>query len=399
MKRPLTSLALACGALACGPPALGPADPAPPSAESELVTSAVGGSESLAPQPAETLTGKEAAWIAHCGKPDRALFAVARDLAKARAAGAAMPDSEDIAHRIRAAGAPYVWPAAVGLSGTATDADIVERLKTLRAQVERDGEVRCGFGVVEKPPANGFAASQYLVALAVANVGSFEKLPMHVKPGQPLVAKAHFPSGLRSASAYLLGPSGTPRTVPATLSAKKDALVVKFTPDADGEYLLQMLGDLGSGPRPLFEALVLSGKAAEHTHSAPVEKLALSDDEAGVLTKINALRAKHGQKPLAMDAGLTKVAVAHAGDMSSAKKLAHDVGKGSPDDRVKRAGIVLRLVGENVSYAKGVIAAHEGIERSPSHRANVLRGEFTKVGIGFVREADGMVYLAEVFGG
>jgi uncharacterized protein YkwD len=85
--------------------------------------------------------------------------------------------------------------------------------------------------------------------------------------------------------------------------------------------------------------------------------------------------------------------------MTAAKKLAHDVGKGSPDDRVKRAGIVLRMVGENVSYAKGVIAAHEGIERSPSHRANVLRAEFTKVGIGFVKEADGMVYLAEVFGG
>lgn len=310
-----------------------------------------------------------------------------------------MPDSEEIAYRIRAAGAPYVWPAAVGLSGSATDADIVERLKTLRAQIEKDGEPRCGIGLVEKPPSNGYAASHFLVALAVASVGSFEKLPLHVKPGQALVAKAHFPTGLRSASAYLLGPSGSPRTVPATLSPKKDALVVKFATDADGEFLLQMLGDMGNGPRPLFEALVVSGKGAAHTKEAAGEKLVLTDDEAGVLTKINALRAQHTHKPLVIDAALTKVAVAHAGDMSAAKKLAHDVGKGSPDERVKRAGIVLRLVGENVSYAKGVIAAHEGIERSPSHRANVLRSEFTKVGIGFVRESDGMVYLAEVFGG
>lgn len=353
---------------------------------------------SVAPQPAETLSAKESAWVAHCGKPDRALFTVARELAAERAAGGSMPDTETIAHRVRAAGAPYVWPAAVALSGTATEADIVLRLQTLRAQVEKDGEARCGFGVVEKPPAGGFAASQFLVAIAVANVGTFEKLPTHVAPGQWLTAKAHFPGGLRSASAYLLGPSGSPKTVQATLSPKKDALTVRFAADADGEYLLQMLGDLGNGPRPLFEALVISGKGAAGAKPAAAVS-AVSDDEAGVLTRINALRAQYKAPALRVDAALTKVAVAHAADMSAAKKLAHDVGKGSPDQRVKRAGIVLRLVGENVSYAKGVIAAHEGIERSPSHRANVLRAEFTKVGIGFVREADGFVYLAEVFGG
>ena len=387
--------------LACGPPALGPADPAvssTASASSEPSATGTAAESSLAPQPADALSAKESAWVAHCGKPDRALFAVARELAKERAAGGAMPDTETIAHRVRAAGAPYVWPAAVALSGTATDADIVERLKTLRAQVEKDGEARCGFGVVEKPPAGGFAASQFLVAIAVANVGTFEKLPLQVAPGQSLTAKAHFPGGLRSASAYLLGPSGSPNTVQATLSPKKDALTVRFAPDADGEYLLQMLGDIGNGPRPLFEALVIAGKgnAGEKPAAAMA---AVSDDEAGVLLRINALRAQYKAAPLVVDAALTKVAVAHAADMTAAKKLAHDVGKGSPDERVKRAGIVLRLVGENVSYAKGVIAAHEGIERSPSHRANVLRPLFTKVGIGFVREADGFVYLAEVFGG
>lgn len=396
MKRLWLVMAALAG---CGPAPLGPADPATSSSDARVEEPAASTADSsLAPQPADTLTAKESAWIAHCGKPDRALFAVARELAKERAAGGAMPDTETIAHRVRAAGAPYVWPATVALSGSATDADVIERLDTLRAQVEKDGEARCGFGVVEKPPANGFAASQFLVAIAVANVGTFEKLPLRVKPGQALTAKAHFPTGLRSASAYLLGPSGSPATVQSTLSAKKDALTVKFAPDADGEYLLQMLGDLGSGPRPLFEALIVSGKGNPATQEAAAQ-VAATEDEAGVLARINSLRARYKKKPLVLDAALTKVAVAHAGDMTAAKKLAHDVGKGSPDDRVKRAGIVLRMVGENVSYAKGVIAAHEGIERSPSHRANVLRAEFTKVGIGFVKEADGMVYLAEVFGG
>ena len=391
-------MGLVCATLVgCGPSPMGPANPAPSSVEA-ATTDAQAVESSWAPQPAESLTAKESTWISHCGKPDRPLFAVARELAKERAAGGAMPDTETIAHRVRVAGGPYVWPAAVALSGTATENDVVERLKALRAQVEKDGEARCGFGLVEKPPAHGFAASQFLVAIAVANVGTFEKLPLRVKPGQALTAKAHFPSGLRSASAYLLGPSGSPVSVQSTLSAKKDALTVRFTPDTDGEYLLQMLGDVGNGPRPLFEALVVSGKGNPVSKKTAAQ-VAATEDETGVLARINALRAQYKKKPLVLDPALTKVAVAHAADMTAAKKLAHDVGKGSPDDRVKRAGIILRMVGENVSYAKGVIAAHEGIERSPSHRANVLRAEFTKVGIGFVTEADGMVYLAEVFGG
>jgi len=391
--------------LGCGSAPLLAADPASSTGTSSATARGTGstagapGDVTFAPQPAESLTPNEARWVAHCGKPDRALFAVARDLAAVRAAGGAMPPSEEITRRVRAAGAPYVWPAAVGLSGTATEADIVERLRTLRAQVEKDGEARCGFGLVDKPPANGFAASQVLVAIAVANVGTFEKLPLHAAPGQWLTATAHFPAGLRSGSAYLLGPSGTPRSVQTTLSSRKDTLTVRFAPEADGEYELQMLGDLGSGPRPLFEALVVAGKGNAPVSATSASAQTFSDDEAGVLTRINELRAKYKTKPLTLDAALSQVAVAHANDMTSAKKLAHDVGKGTPDQRVKRAGISLRVVGENVSYAKGVIAAHEGIERSPSHRANVLRAEFTKVGIGFVREADGMVYLAEVFGG
>lgn len=379
-------------AIGCGSAPRPAADPAPPASEVVLAAR-----YSFAPQPQATLSAREVAWVARCGKPDAALFVVARALASERAAGGAMPDTEQIARRLREAGAPYVWPVAVGLSGSARDRDVEERLDALRAQVDKDGEARCGFGLVETPPANGYAASRHLVAIAVANLGTFEKLPVHTEPGRALIAQAQLAQPLRSASAYLLGPSGDPKSVQVTLSPRKDALTVRFAPAGDGEYLLQMLGDLGSGPRPLFEALVVSGKGSarsERSNEPPA-----SDDEAGVLARINALRASHGHKPLVMDPALSTLALAHAQDMAQKQKLAHDVGNGTPDARVKRAGLALRVVGENVSFAKGVIAAHEGIERSPSHRANVLRAEFTKVGIGFVRGPDGMVYLAEIFGG
>ena len=54
---------------------------------------------------------------------------------------------------------------------------------------------------------------------------------------------------------------------------------------------------------------------------------------------------------------------------------------GSPFDRMKRANIPFGVAGENLAYAPNVQIAHEGLMNSPGHRANILRGEFSRVGI------------------
>jgi uncharacterized protein YkwD len=41
----------------------------------------------------------------------------------------------------------------------------------------------------------------------------------------------------------------------------------------------------------------------------------------------------------------------------------------------------------------------DGFMNSPGHRANILEGQFTKVGIGVATAGNGMIYYAVVFGG
>jgi hypothetical protein len=57
---------------------------------------------------------------------------------------------------------------------------------------------------------------------------------------------------------------------------------------------------------------------------------------------------------------------------------------GRVEDRVRRAGVSVIKLGENVSQGDSVEAAYAALMASPSHRANMLEPAFTQVGIGVV---------------
>ncbi len=61
----------------------------------------------------------------------------------------------------------------------------------------------------------------------------------------------------------------------------------------------------------------------------------------------------------------------------------------SPFDRMEAAGIIFKVAGENLAYAATVDLAHNGLMRSPGHRANILEVDFGTVGIGVI---DGGIY-------
>ena len=58
---------------------------------------------------------------------------------------------------------------------------------------------------------------------------------------------------------------------------------------------------------------------------------------------------------------------------------------GSPADRMRRGGVRFMLTGENLAYTPNVQIAHEGLMNSPGHRANIIRPEFRRIGIGVIR--------------
>ena len=80
------------------------------------------------------------------------------------------------------------------------------------------------------------------------------------------------------------------------------------------------------------------------------------------------------------------MARAHSLDMFRRGYFAHDSPDGlSPAERLVHASIPFRLMGENLAYAPSVQIAHDGLMHSPDHRANILRTEFGRVGIGVIR--------------
>jgi uncharacterized membrane protein required for colicin V production len=100
---------------------------------------------------------------------------------------------------------------------------------------------------------------------------------------------------------------------------------------------------------------------------------------------VNEERTSAGLAALAWDERLVPVGRAHSEEMFKLKYFSHTSPvAGSPFDRLKAAGITYTRAGENLAYAQSVTIAHRGLMESQGHRENILRPEFTRIGIGVI---------------
>jgi len=107
------------------------------------------------------------------------------------------------------------------------------------------------------------------------------------------------------------------------------------------------------------------------------------DLEQRMLDLVNQERIAAGLKPLQADPELTEVARRHSADMFARGYFAHDTPEGaSPFDRMHAAKVSFTTAGENLALAPTIPVAHSGLMNSPGHRANILRPDFGRVGIG-----------------
>jgi uncharacterized protein YkwD len=197
----------------------------------------------------------------------------------------------------------------------------------------------------------------------------------------------------------VLGPGGAPRRVPAWFDGS--TLRARFALDRPGEFTVQVLATTAGGPRPVVEATVfadVSPPLQENSEPAPGEDAAStpSDDEA-LAIMLTAARTASGEPALARDVRLDAVARDHVRRMASARALAHDAGDGDPSERLQAARLTARSVGENVAHAATVTLAHRSLWASPSHRANILRRDFDRVGVATQRDERGEVWVVETF--
>src|SRR5215216_132970 len=107
------------------------------------------------------------------------------------------------------------------------------------------------------------------------------------------------------------------------------------------------------------------------------------DLEKQMLDLVNQERQAAGLNPLQPDPELTEVARRHSADMFARGYFAHDTPEGlTPFDRMREAGVRFSTAGENLALAPTIPVAHTGLMNSPGHRANILRKEFGRLGIG-----------------
>ncbi|HUR98650.1 MAG TPA: CvpA family protein [Pyrinomonadaceae bacterium] len=115
-------------------------------------------------------------------------------------------------------------------------------------------------------------------------------------------------------------------------------------------------------------------------HAPPAPAL-----ETQMLELVNRERVAAGLNALEPDPELTEVARRHSADMFARGYFAHNTPEGKdPFDRMRESEVKFRTAGENLALAPTLQIAHTGLMNSPGHRANILRPQFGRVGIGIL---------------
>jgi uncharacterized protein YkwD len=110
-----------------------------------------------------------------------------------------------------------------------------------------------------------------------------------------------------------------------------------------------------------------------------------TDLEMEMLSMLNKERTKQGLQPLKADPELTIVARKHSRDMFERGYFSHYTPEGKdPFDRMKAANVQFVSAGENLALGQTLPICHQGLMNSPGHRANILRPNYNRVGIGIL---------------
>jgi hypothetical protein len=121
----------------------------------------------------------------------------------------------------------------------------------------------------------------------------------------------------------------------------------------------------------------------------PAPALADAGAEGEFIAQLNQARQSAGLPSVRVSGDLTAVARRHSERMASQGSLHHNPNLGSDVSGWQK-------VGENVGHGPSVGSIHSALMNSPSHRANILGGDWTEVGVGVVAR-DGALWVTQVF--
>ncbi|MGI8638759.1 MAG: CAP domain-containing protein [Pyrinomonadaceae bacterium] len=128
-----------------------------------------------------------------------------------------------------------------------------------------------------------------------------------------------------------------------------------------------------------------------------------ADDEYQIFEFVNAERHRSGLNDLDWDENLARMARVYSEKMVRENFFEHaDLNGKTVVDRAQDARIKnWRKIGENLFFCEGFRSfdnvAVRGWMKSPTHRKNILDGDWTATGIGIAESNDGRIYITQVF--
>jgi uncharacterized YkwD family protein len=279
----------------------------------------------------------------------------------------------------------------LGFAGTALGADNAVAMTSEEAQVvELINQARCDAGLaplkvepklsaLARIKAQDMASNRYLSHTSPTYGTQREMMQAaamgFVYAGENIAKAPTISSGCKA-----LYYSGAARA--KLLSTNYDQLGVGIAPCGSYKIIVQMFagGMQATVSNPPKEA------APAAPAPAPAEPSdGLNADEQAMLNLVNQERVKAGLNPLQSDPTLVKLARMKAQDMIDKGYFSHTSPTyGSPFDLLRANGVTYSYAGENLAGAGSTSSAHTNLMNSAGHRANILNGNYTKVGIGVV---------------
>jgi uncharacterized protein YkwD len=211
-------------------------------------------------------------------------------------------------------------------------------------------------------------------------------IPRHPRAGDTLRLRGEIAPRFDRASIFVTGADG--RIAKTRLEGRRFDTDVRLA--TTGIHRLEVMGDGAAGPTVLANVPIYVGVAepvSEPVSPAPSVGVARTpeDAEARLLALLNDGRRAAGVAALVPDRELGAIARAHTREMAAGHFFGHaSPTTGRVEDRMRRAGISVAKLGENISQGDSAEEAHRALMDSPGHRANMLDPAFTNVGIAVV---------------
>ena len=126
--------------------------------------------------------------------------------------------------------------------------------------------------------------------------------------------------------------------------------------------------------------------------------LSVSAQEYSAWNLVNADRLANGLSELPLDEELCAIARVKARDMEENRYFSHTSPTyGRPAAMLTHFGYSFKSVSENIAHYGTVEKAEAGFMSSASHRAAILGSQWQRMGVGVWQDANGFVYVVQLF--